>query len=130
VTVGRYRRFLDALLPDGTSRWEHPDQPANVTHLPWTDRLRKADYYTNPQYADYPATCVSWWSAYAFAAFEGKRLPTALEWEAAARGTDGWLFPWGRRLQRGADQLRGHLGCYSSTRRFGLAPSSARHSDE
>ncbi|MFJ1595486.1 SUMF1/EgtB/PvdO family nonheme iron enzyme [Streptomyces sp. NPDC088261] len=95
VTVGRYRRFLDALLPDGSSRWDHPDQPANVTHLPWTDRLREADYYVDPRYTDFPAICVSWWSAFAFAAFEGKRLPTALEWEAAARGSDGRLFPWG-----------------------------------
>lgn len=95
VTVARYRRFLDALDADGTSRWDHPDQPAHVTHLPWTDRLRRPDYYENPRYDDYPAICVNWWSAYAFASFDGKRLPTALEWEAAARGTDGRLFPWG-----------------------------------
>ncbi|WP_255954083.1 SUMF1/EgtB/PvdO family nonheme iron enzyme [Streptomyces odontomachi] len=95
VTVERYRRFLDALDADGTSRWDHPDQPAHITHSPWTDRLRWPDYYENPQFADHPAICVNWWSAYAFAAFEGKRLPTALEWEAAARGDDGRLFPWG-----------------------------------
>ena len=95
VTVRRYRRFLDVLRPDGISAWDHPDQPAYVTHHPWTDRLRVPDYYTDPAYDDHPATCVNWWSAFAFAAFEGKRLPTALEWEAAARGTDGRLFPWG-----------------------------------
>ncbi|WP_327689672.1 formylglycine-generating enzyme family protein [Streptomyces tubercidicus] len=95
VTVGRYRRFLDALRHDGTSPWDHPDQPDNVTHTPWADRLRESDYYRNARYDDHPAICVSWWSAFAFAAFEGKRLPTALEWEAAARGTDGRLFPWG-----------------------------------
>ncbi|WP_245790901.1 SUMF1/EgtB/PvdO family nonheme iron enzyme [Streptomyces monashensis] len=95
VTVARYRRFLDALDVDGTSQWDHPDQPAGVAHRPWTDRLRQPDYYENPRYDAHPAICVSWWSAYAFAAFEGKRLPTSLEWEAAARGTDGRLFPWG-----------------------------------
>ncbi|WP_405888526.1 SUMF1/EgtB/PvdO family nonheme iron enzyme [Streptomyces sp. NBC_01136] len=95
VTVARYRRFLDALDADGTSQWDHPDQPGHVTHRPWTDRLRRPDYYENPRYDAHPAICVNWWSAYAFASFEGKRLPTALEWEAAARGTDGRLFPWG-----------------------------------
>lgn len=95
VTVARYGRFLEALNADGTSAWDHSEQPPNVTHHPWTDRLRKPDYYEDPRYDSYPAVCVSWWSAYAFAAFEGKRLPTSLEWEAAARGTDGRLFPWG-----------------------------------
>lgn len=95
VTVGRYRRFLENLHRDGTSSWDHRDQPDTVNHFPWTNRLREADYYRNPRYEDHPAICVSWWSAFAFAAFEGKRLPTALEWEAAARGTDGRLFPWG-----------------------------------
>jgi len=95
VTVARYRPFLQALRPDGTSPWDHPDQPPGTTHAPWTERLRAPDYYDDPRYDDHPAICVSWWSAYAFAAFEGKRLPTSLEWEAAARGTDGRLFPWG-----------------------------------
>ncbi|MBQ1096991.1 SUMF1/EgtB/PvdO family nonheme iron enzyme [Streptomyces sp. b94] len=95
VTVARYRRFLDALDAQGTSQWDHPDQPPHVTHRPWTDRLRHSDYYENPCYDNHPAICVSWWSAYAFASFEGKRLPTSLEWEAAARGADGRLFPWG-----------------------------------
>lgn len=95
VTVARYRAFLEALDADGTSAWDHPEQPAGVTHRPWNDRLRMTDYYDDPRYDSHPAVCVNWWSAYAFAAFEGKRLPTALEWEAAARGTDGRLFPWG-----------------------------------
>jgi formylglycine-generating enzyme required for sulfatase activity len=95
VTVARYRRFLDSLYADGTSRWDHPDQPEDVTHRPRTESLRHPDYFEDPRFADFPMTCVSWWSAYAFAAFEGKRLPTSLEWEAAARGADGRLFPWG-----------------------------------
>ncbi|TDC21842.1 NACHT domain-containing protein [Streptomyces sp. 8K308] len=95
VTVARYRQFLNALRPDGTSDWDHPDQPAGTSHAPWTGRLRVPDYYDDPHYDDHPAICVTWWAAYAFASFEGKRLPTSLEWEAAARGTDGRLFPWG-----------------------------------
>jgi hypothetical protein len=91
VTVRRYNQFLAA----DSGEWNHPGQPENISHQPWQARLAVQDYYTSPQYADYPAICVGWWSAYALAGFEGKRLPTSLEWEAAARGSDGRLFPWG-----------------------------------
>ncbi|MEX5711383.1 SUMF1/EgtB/PvdO family nonheme iron enzyme [Parafrankia sp. FMc6] len=95
VTVGRYKRFLAAVEREGCAAWDHPDVPAEHTHEPWQERLRNPDYFTDPRYDDHPVSCISWWSAYAFARFEGKRLPTCVEWEAAARGTDGRLFPWG-----------------------------------
>ncbi|MGW2081966.1 formylglycine-generating enzyme family protein [Streptomyces sp. NPDC001939] len=95
VTAARYARFLTQLAPDGTSAWDHPDQPDQLTHAPWAERLHDRDFYSDEKWAQYPAMCVSWWSAYAFARFDGKRLPTSLEWEAAARGGDGRPFPWG-----------------------------------
>ena len=95
VTVARYRRFLDAVSRQGSARWDHPAMPAEYSHEPWRDRLRIPDYYEDPVYENHPAICVNWWSAYAFARFERKRLPTSLEWEVAARGADGRLFPWG-----------------------------------
>ena len=95
VTVRRYNEFLAAVEREGSQQWDHPEMPNDYDHQPWRDRLRIPEYYEDPAYAEHPAICVNWWSAYAFARYEGKRLPTSLEWEAAARGMDGRLFPWG-----------------------------------
>jgi eukaryotic-like serine/threonine-protein kinase len=52
-------------------------------------------YFGDTEFQYYPVINVDWYQANTFCEWRGARMPTEAEWEKAARGTDGRIFPWG-----------------------------------
>jgi formylglycine-generating enzyme required for sulfatase activity len=80
VTNADYKRFTDATGHTPPPNWKDGSYPAGKDN--------------------YPVTSVTWQDASDYATWAGKRLPTEVEWEAAARGTDGRIYPWGNKWER------------------------------
>jgi formylglycine-generating enzyme required for sulfatase activity len=64
-----------------------------------TRRLLPNNPLWDPNYVldkpDYPVVNLTWRQANAYCHWKGKSLPTEAQWEKAARGTEGFLYPWG-----------------------------------
>jgi len=80
VTNAQYKAFVDAT--------GYPP-PVNAA---WEGKRVK------PGMENHPVTHVTWRDAGTYAEWADKRLPSEAEWEHAARGNDGRIFPWGEEL--------------------------------
>jgi formylglycine-generating enzyme required for sulfatase activity len=79
---------------------------ANVVREPSKGTFRPIEWKDQLQRLDHPVVCVSWQDAVTYTAWlatltgQPWRLPTEAEWEKAARGVDGRLYPWGNQWDK------------------------------
>ncbi|HOT92063.1 MAG TPA: SUMF1/EgtB/PvdO family nonheme iron enzyme [Anaerolineae bacterium] len=98
VTNAEYAQFLQV----------HPDIPVPQAREDWAraynwDPERRT---YPPGKGNHPVVLVTWDEAAAYCAWVGGRLPTQEEWERAARGRDGRLYPWGNEFVPGRANTR------------------------
>jgi len=66
--------------------------------LKYDSRTRK--FKIDSGYENHPAVGVTWYGATLFASIYSASLPSEIEWEVAARGTAGRIYPWGNQLDK------------------------------
>ena len=102
LTVAQFAQFIKATGYKTTAEKEGNARVYTGSKWEWVDGADWA-HPRGPQSdvkqkGDHPVTCISWLDAVAFAEWAKVRLPTEAEWEKAARGIDGRIYPWGNEV--------------------------------
>jgi serine/threonine-protein kinase len=122
--IPQHKVYLDAFWIDRTEVTNAQytrcvsDKKCTAPHETKSDS--RSSYYRKNTYSDYPVIYVDWTQANAYCAWAGRRLPTEAEWEKAARGPDGRIYPWGNQ----ADNSKANYKSNDTTQ-VGSYPSGA-----
>jgi formylglycine-generating enzyme required for sulfatase activity len=96
----RYVRFNKGLGHDGEVLLDlHPAEGG----IEYTGPSPEDSYHVRPGRGSWPVGQVTWFGARLYCTTIGKRLPTDVEWEAAARGVANRTYPWGEAKARCGD---------------------------
>jgi formylglycine-generating enzyme required for sulfatase activity len=98
VTVSAYRKCSDAgrcLVASKTNDWPGITDAENKMFDPLCNAAFQPPDGGMNSHGEHPINCVTWDQARSFCEWREGRLPTEAEWEFAARGSTGRIYPWG-----------------------------------